>query len=375
MKKIYEIIKKKKSKLSKPAIFTLFLVLILFLLFFLIGSKSEKLKANKLQNIKKELPINIIVMPLKKTTIYDRINLAAETKAWEDLKLQSQVAGEVIKKKIKVGKFVEKGDVLILINSKKYKSVFNSSKATYNSALSKFNRIQNLYKKNIAKKSDFDDAKALMEQAKASMEIAKIDLNNCKIKAPIAGFINQIFVEKGEIVAPGSFVTQILNTKKIKIRVGIPEGDITLIKNVKNFVVEIEALGKKQFSAKKYFLSQSTGEKIRLYALELEIQNPKGEILSDMFVRVDIIKKTVKNCIAIPVSAIINKGKNKIAYIEKDGKAYEKKIELGIQEGFMFEITKGLKATDNLIIMGQHNLSDKQIVKITKKIENLDELN
>ncbi len=370
MNKIIEIFK----KINKPNASILLLILILIILFLSIGTKTEKLKQEKLKNVKKEVPVNVITMQLKNRTIYDKINLIAITKAWEDLKLQTQVAGEVIQKKVKEGDYVNTKDTLFVINKNKYKSIFDSANATYTMALANFNRTKNLYEKNITKKSDLESAKASMEQAKASMEIAKTDLENCNIKAPISGFINDISIEKGQILAVGSLVAQILNTKKIKVRVGIPENDITNIRNVKDFVVEIDALNKK-FKAKKYFLSQGTDENVRLYALDLKIDNPQGEILDGMFARVDIIKRKRENCIVIPINAIITKGDKKIVYIEKEGKAHSNNIETGIQEGFMVEIKKGLSVGDNLIIIGQNDVSQNRAVKIIRKVDSIEELN
>ena len=112
----------------------------------------------------------------------------------------------------------------------------------------------------------------------------------------------------------------------------------------------------------------------RLYNLELAIENASGEILPDMFARVDILKREIPDSISVPLYSLISINNQNIAYITEDNTAYAKKVELGIQEGWLVEIKSGLKKGDRLIAVGQRDVSDGQKVKVVRTITNIGEL-
>jgi multidrug efflux pump subunit AcrA (membrane-fusion protein) len=113
----------------------------------------------------------------------------------------------------------------------------------------------------------------------------------------------------------------------------------------------------------------------RLYDLELMIDNTSGEILPDMFARVDILKKEIPNAIVVPLYSLISVNDQNIAYVIEDNDIVSaRKVELGVQEGWMVEIKSGLSQGDRLIAVGQRDVSDGQKVKVIRTVTDPEEL-
>jgi membrane fusion protein (multidrug efflux system) len=112
----------------------------------------------------------------------------------------------------------------------------------------------------------------------------------------------------------------------------------------------------------------------RLFRLELAIDNTDGEILPGMFIRADVIKKTVPDAIVIPFYSVISRNNEQYVFIEKDGVVQKKNVKLGIMEGWLVQVTEGLATGDRLLIEGHRDVEDKQKVKVVKAASDMKEL-
>ncbi len=87
-----------------------------------------------------------------------------------------------------------------------------------------------------------------------------------------------------------------------------------------------------------------------------------------MFARVELVKTVFKNALTIPLYAVITQGDERFVYIEKDGKAQKRIVELGILDGWQVQVTKGLKPGEHVIVVGHRFLDDGQSVEIIKNV-------
>ena len=345
------------------------------MLFGRIKTESEILKAEKISKLRQEHPdVNVVALELIPMPIRDRINLPGVIEPWVSLKVLTEVNGKVLKINIKEGDPVKKGDIIAILDSRDYENAFNSVKASYGAALAFLNRTKELYKEKLSTRTQLDNAVAQVEILKASLDSAALNLERCKIKAPISGVINHLFIDKGQYLNHSNDVVVILQIKRVKVKVGIPESDVDAVRRLNTFNVRIDALGGKSFSAKKYFLSKTADPMARLYNLILKLNNSTGEILPDMFARVEIVKKEVSNSISVPLYSIITRNNDKIVFVVNDNKVHSRKVELGMQEGWRVEVTKGLKAGEKIVVVGQRNVIVGQKVNVIRSVRNPEDL-
>jgi multidrug efflux pump subunit AcrA (membrane-fusion protein) len=93
-----------------------------------------------------------------------------------------------------------------------------------------------------------------------------------------------------------------------------------------------------------------------------------------MFVRADIIKKQIDNTLAVPFYSVISRNGEQYVFIEEEGTAKKRKVQLGIMEKWMVQITAGLNPGDKLLIEGHRDVEDNQKVKIIKTLTSPSEL-
>jgi len=339
-----------------------------------VETKKANLAAQKAAQVKKEKPkTNVITLKLKPELIQDRISFPGIVKAWVRLDVLSEVQGRMIKLSVKEGDRVSKGQLLAKIDQRDYKNTLRSINASYKAALASVNRLKELHQKQLATQSQLDEAVARMESTKANMDTANLNLERCSIRAPIAGIVNARYADNGQYINFSDSIVEIIQIDPIKISVGIPESDVDAVRSLERFQVRIDALHK-TFTAKKYFLSKTADTSARLYNLEMRVTNSSYEILPDMFARVEIIKREIKNGISAPLYSILTRNNKRLAFVEKNGIAQMRQVEPGLQEKWRIEIKQGLQRDEHLIVMGHRDVSHGQPVHVIRTIDNIEEL-
>ena len=188
------------------------------------------------------------------------------------------------------------------------------------------------------------------------------------------GIIRRMDAKVGLQLSVGDPIAEILDTDQMKGVIGIPESDVTAVRQLENVDLTVQALGDKIITGKKYFLSSSPETTARLYNLELEINNSDGEVLDGMFVRADIVKKQVDNTLAVPFYSVISRNDEQYVFIEEEGVARKRKVRLGIMEKWMVQITAGLNPGDRILVEGHRDVEDNQKIQVIKALTSPAEL-
>jgi membrane fusion protein (multidrug efflux system) len=234
--------------------------------------------------------------------------------------------------------------------------------------------MADLVKKNIAAESKLDEIEARLEDLTAQRNEAQLSLDRTRITAPISGRLNEIKAKKGELLDVNQQVARILQFKKVKVTVGVPESDVAAVFDLNEAEVIIEALGNRRIQGRKIFLSRQPRTLARLYDLELMVPNPDGRILPGMFGRVELIKKVFDQALAVPLYAVITQGDERFVYVEKDGQAEKKSIKLGVLVGWQVHVEAGLNPGERVIVVGHRFLDDGQAVKVIKNVSHPSEI-
>lgn len=358
-----------------PFLFFLALVVVIGRFAGQIQSEQKRLEAEKKATLKKEkLQTNVVTLKLRPAMIRDRISLPGIVAPWKELKVLAEIRGKVVKKNVKEGNYLKKGDIIAKIDDRDYRNTYLSAQSSHGAALASLERIKALYKDQLSTRSQLDEAVARTRNLKFAMDNAALNLERCVVRAAMSGIVERLYFEAGQYVKSGDMLAKMIRIDRVKVKVGIPESDVDAVRKLDTFQVQIDALGGRIFKGKKDFLSHTAEPSARLYNLNLVIDNPKGEILPDMFARVEIVKREVKDGLSVPLYAVINRNNKRIVYIVNDGEVHARNVEIGLMEGWRVEITQGLKAGDQVIVVGQRDVNPGQGVKVVQATENIEDL-
>jgi len=290
-------------------------------------------------------------------TIIETVSATGKIQPEIEVKISSQVSGEIIDLPVKEGQVVKKGDLLVRINPDLYtsglnrsvsnfsgtKSGLNQADASFKEAQASYDRNKTLYEKGIISRSDWDKAIASFEVAKAnkqsayytvqsasaSVKEAKDNLGRTTIYSPSNGTISMLNVELGERILgtqqmAGTELLRVANLNNMEVEVDVNENDIVKINIGDETKIQVDAYLKKVFKGVVTSISNSastattadqvTNFKVKVKILKesyLDLIDGKPETYSPfrpgMTATVDIITTRKVNIIGVPISSVVIK--------------------------------------------------------------------
>ncbi|MES2574532.1 MAG: efflux RND transporter periplasmic adaptor subunit [Bacteroidota bacterium] len=291
------------------------------------------------------------------TTIVETVSATGKIQPEIEVKISSEVSGEIIALNVKEGQVVKKGDLLVKINPDLYTSGYNrtlsnlsgtkaglsQADASFKEAKANYDRNKTLFDKGIISKSDWDKAISSFEVAKANKQSAyfnvqsasatvneaKDNLGRTTIYAPADGTISVLNVELGERVLgtqqmAGTEILRVANLNNMEVEVDVNENDIVKIKVGDEANVEVDAYLKKQFKGTVTSISNSasstlTADQVTNFKVKVRILKESYQDLLEgmpatyspfrpgMTATVDIITTTKSNVLAVPISSVVVK--------------------------------------------------------------------
>jgi len=352
--------------MSKKVIYT-FLGIAVVLIVLLIALSKTGVIGNK--NKGKEVETAAV----NEITIIETVSATGKIQPETEIKISSEVSGEIIELPIKEGQLVKKGDLLVRINPDLYTSSLNRSvaglsntkaglsqaDATFKEAQANYNRNKTLFDKGIISKSEWHRVVATFERAQAAKQAAyygvqsaaatvteaRDNLGRTTIYAPADGTVSLLSVELGERVLgtqqmTGTEILRVANLNNMEVEVDVNENDIVKVSVGDSTNIEVDAYLKKEFKGIVTSISNSasnavtadqvTNFKVKVRILKesyMDLLEGKPESYSPfrpgMTATVDIITKRKEKVVAIPISAVVMKsdtlGSNKVEVKPEEG--------------------------------------------------------
>lgn len=336
--------------MSKKTVIILISAVVLLILVLIVGKKAGWF--GNTGNFKEVETQKVTLMD-----IVEKVSATGKIQPEIEVKISSEVSGEIIDLPFKEGQQVNKGDLLVRVNPDLIQSAVNRSQATYQNikagleqaeaslreAKLSYDRNKQLFEKGIISKSEWDKAVSGYEiaqatqqsayynvqSASASVSEARDNLNRTTIYAPMSGTISKLDVELGERVVgtqqmAGTEILRVANLNNMEVEIDVNENDIVKVQIGDSTIVEVDAYLKKEFrgvvtaiansAAGTLTADQVTNFKVKVRILEESYQDlmeGKGENFSPfrpgMTATVDIITKQRKGVVSVPISAIVIK--------------------------------------------------------------------
>ena len=333
--------------------------------FVLLGCQDQESMAIA-ENTSPEVPaIPVSVEIVEPVTLRDVIFLPGETEASEDVKVAANTAGRVDWIGPREGQKVNKGDLLIKIDVSALKASLDHAKAAYKLAGDLYQRRLRLYDNKIIAREELDQSETQRTLALTDLEQIKVRYNHGFPKSPITGIVNHLYLDVGEYADIGKPIADIVNIDKIKINVRVPELDVRFIKKGQQTSVKIDAFPDRTLIGTVDFVSFKADPATKTFLVRSIIDNPGHDIRPGMIGRVAFVRRVIADAVAAPLFTLVDKGGERIVFVEKDGVAESRTISIGVIEGDRVQITSGLNAGDHLIVKGQTEVEDgmKVIVK------------
>ena len=329
---------------------TLFVIgaIILGLLLLIVGKKSGWFGG---ESEGKEVDIQLV----SQENITQKVSATGKIQPELEIKLSSEVSGEIIELPVVEGQMVKKGDLLVRVNPDIYESIVNRSvasletvraslqqaEASLRESEESYKRNQILFEKGVISKSDWDKIVSTYEIAKANKQSAhynvqsamasltesRDNLRKTTIFSPTDGTISKLDVELGERVVgtvqmTGTEIMRVADLSRMEVEVDVNENDIVKVSIGNNVEIEVDAYLNKVFKGVVTNIANTANsttsvDQVTNFKVKIRIdENSYQDLLKDkkagyspfrpgMTATVDIITQTKKDIVTVPISAIV----------------------------------------------------------------------
>jgi membrane fusion protein (multidrug efflux system) len=322
------------------------------------GCKNQESMADTEGNAKEAPAIPVAVTVIEPVSIRDVVFLPGETEAYEDVQVAANVSGRVEWIGPHEGQSVKKGDLLAKIDVAALKASLEHAQATYKLAADLYQRRRRLYDNKIIAREELDQSETQLKLAAADLEQVKVRYNHGFPKSPVTGIVNYLYLEVGEYAEVGKPIVNIVNIDKIKINVQVPELDVRFVAKGQTTPIRIDAFAERILTGTVEYVAFKADPATKTFLVRSVIENPAHDIRPGMIGRVAFVRRTISDALAVPLFAIVDKGGERIVFIEKDGLAESRIISIGVIEGDRVQITSGLNVGDHLIVKGHTEVED-----------------
>ena len=231
-------------------------------------------------------------------------------------------------------------------------------------AKTNFARMDELYKVGGVSKAQWEQAKSAVDQAKLAYGNAA---ENTVLRSPISGFVTAKNYDNGDMTSPQLPVVVIQQIAPVKAVIGVSEQYYSYLRKGAAATLSVDALGEETFSGVVTNIFPTLDPVTHTVSTEIEVANKDLKLRPGMYARVHLDFGT-KEALTVPDKAIVRQAGSgaRYVYVFSGGKAVYRAVELGQQQGDLYEVVSGLNAGDQVITSAPSNLKNGLSVKLRK---------
>ena len=297
---------------------------------------------------------------LEPTSFTDVIEITGSVEALDDATLSSQTNGPVTML-ADLGERVREGEPVAKIDAEEAQAAVEQAQAQYDLAQDRFERQQPLYKDSVISALEFEQVRSQRNQARAALQQAQTRLDNATIEAPFSGTIEERFIEVGEQAAPGERLARIVNTRRVKVTAGVPERYANDIQQGTPVQLDFRRYNADVRTAEVSFVGNTIDPESRTFSIEVTVRNENRTLKPEMGVKLRVTRAVLDNSIVLPRTAVLRDETGTHVYVvdrsDTTAVARDQIIALGPETGGQVVADSGLAAGDEVIIVGQNNVS------------------
>lgn len=321
-------------------------------------SSSSSSKATEEQSADTIRLVEVAPAEMRALSLSEEFTAQLEAKVVNNI--TAQAGGRLKQLLVKVGDRVGAGQAVARMEA----TQASQAQIQLADAKTNFARMDELYKVGGVSKAQWEQAKSAVDQAKLAYGNAA---ENTVLRSPISGFVTAKNYDNGDMTSPQLPVVVIQQIAPVKAVIGVSEQYYSYLKKGAAATLSVDALGEETFSGVVTNIFPTLDPVTHTVSTEIEVANKDLKLRPGMYARVHLDFGT-KEALTVPDKAIVRQAGSgaRYVYVFSGGKAVYRAVELGQQQGDLYEVVSGLNAGDQVITSAPSNLKNGLSVKLSK---------
>ena len=309
-------------------------------------------------------------------------------RAQQFVEVRARVEGFLEEMHFKEGSYVQKNQILFVINQDQYRTKADKARAQVKKdkaqalkAKRDLKRIRPLYEQNAVSQLDLDNVTAAYETAEASVAMSTADLQQAEqelgytiVRSPISGYISESQADMGTLVGGGgkSLLATIVKSDTVSVDFSMTALDYLKGKE-RNVIMGQEDSTKSwqqtvtvtlpdnsvyAHQGRVDFASPEVNPKTGTFQVRAELANPEHVLLPGQFTKVRVLLDVREKATVLPKkSLIVEKGGAYVYLMRRDSTAEKRMVELGPELGNHVVVERGIVPGEMIVTEGYHKLT------------------
>jgi RND family efflux transporter MFP subunit len=339
----------------------------------------------------KETALAVNVAEVQTMDLVQNVSYPGIVRGHNEVTIMPKISARVTAIYLKPGDSVQAGQTIMTLDSSdlnaairqaqagvlQAEAALRSNEVQLEAARTSYERAQILFASGALSQADMDRAKSAYDtlnsgtaeaaaaSARAALATAQEALDKCNITSPINGVLGSVNLQLGQTASPASPAAIVTDNTNLEVEVMVNENEVSYIKEGSEVDIFIKAAGLEQVKGKVDSIATVADPIKRNFTVKIALPNQEGKIRSGMFAELTIDTISKKDVLCVPVNAVIPQGGASVVYtVDKDNKARPIDVQTGIKNESHIEITKGLKAGQQVITKGNTLVNDGALVRV-----------
>lgn len=318
-------------------------------------------------------PVRTMTVNLGSTTTK---SFAGVVEANKTAELGFRVSGELKVVNTKEGDFVQKGQILAVLDQTDFNIKLKAAQADFDRSASDFKRAKSLIKQGAISTADYEKLKAQQSNARAQLESAQQNLKYTELKAPFSGVVAKQLLSNFEKISSSVTFAVIQDLSSFEVQINLPESVMIKIKREEEaqpVYAVFDGNQENQYPLTFKEVSTRADEKTQTYAVKFVMAAPKDiNLLPGMSARVFAEHKSdgkeLKE-VYVPAHAVLEDGQGRFVYLanettENKAEVQRRAVVVGELNENGLQVLQGLDVGDKVITAGMSKMTEGLTVRI-----------
>lgn len=204
-----------------------------------------------------------------------------------------------------------------------------------------------------------------LQAAKLQMEsLDKLGIGNTQVKCEVAGVVNNLIAQEGQIVPAGGPLVELAEGKRIEVRLGVePTEAASLQANQAVRICSVRDGEAKPIEGHIRMITRRVNPASRLVDVFVALP-ADAKLLLESYVRGEAVVDA-RQALVVPRAAVLPDEEKRIVYTIKGKKAVKHEVKTGLEDDEQVEVLgDALKAGETVIVEGNYELEDGMAVTV-----------
>ena len=302
------------------------------------------------------------LLTIAPTKFTHSIDIQGRVDAEESVSVGPQMPGMIKRVNVQPGDKVAAGQVLAELDADAMIQQLSALKIQRDLTKQIYDRQQNLWDQKIGTEIQLLQIKAQYEAMEKQVAALQEQIDMSRIKAPMAGTVDQVGLKVGEMASPGFTTIVIVNTSKLRVKGEVAEGYVAKVKQGCDVQIVLPDANNKIIETKMTYAGRLINKLNRTFNVEVAIAPNETDVVPNMVAVMKINDHTNDSAKVVPLAAIQQgaDGKNYVyVAVKKDGKYFAERREISFTVSYngYAEIETGLNYNDMVVTEGYADLN------------------